>query len=257
MRLYPRLLGAAIRSRMQYKLDFLLTSLLFALITSIDFLTVAAILFRYDKVAGWNLYEVALLAGTASASLGLYRVFAAELDGFERYLVNGEYDGLLVRPWPALLSLLARNFDIGRIGAAVQGYLVMGIGLSGVDLPGWVVGYVVLLPVFGAVVIGAIAVAVAGVGFWVTRVQDLNTFAINAPVVAAYYPADIFPEWLRGLLTGLLPVTAAGYWPVRYVLGKGGTVWMLGAPAVAAGLALVVALRVYRWGERRYQSTGS
>lgn len=260
MDLYLRLLGASIRSRMQYRWDFILTTFFYALITAIDFLTVAAILYRYESVAGWSLYEVALLSGLASSSHGIYRVLAAELDTFEKYLVGGEYDNLLIRPWPPLLSLLARNFDLGRIGAALQGYLVLSIGLSGVlaeGAPGWLVPYALLVPLPGAVIIGSIAIAVAGAGFYLTRISDLQTFAINAPVGAANYPAEIFPRWLRGLLTALLPVACIGYIPIRYALGKGGSPLDLLVPIAAASIALVVALRIYRMGERRYQSTGS
>lgn len=260
MALYFRLLRASVRSKMQYKWDFLLTSVLYAAITAGEFLTLAAILYRYRSVAGWTMYEVALLAGLASASHGIYRVFAAELDTFEKYLVNGEYDGLLIRPWPALLTLLARNFDIGRIGAPIQGYLVIGIGLSGLlaqGAPPWLVVYACLVPPAGAVIITAISIAVAGIGFFITRIGDLQTFALNAPVTAAAYPADIFPRWLRGLLTALLPVTAIGYIPARYALGKGGSPLNLAAPFLVAILAISVALQIYQWGERHYQSTGS
>lgn len=260
MDLYLRLIGASIRARMQYKWDFILTSFFYALITAIDFLTVAAILYRYNSVAGWNLYEVSLLSGVASASHGIYRVFGAEIDAFEKYLVNGEYDSFLIRPWPPLLSLLARNFDLGRIGGTLQGYLVLSLGLSGVlkqGAPGWLLPYALMLPLAGAVVIGSIGIAVAGAGFYVTRISELQTFAINAPLAAATYPAEIFPRWLRGLLSSLLPVACIGYIPMRYALGKGGTPLSLLAPLAAAAVALFVALRIYQRGERRYQSTGS
>jgi ABC-2 type transport system permease protein len=260
MELYFRLVAASIRSRMQYKLDFILTSFFYALICAVDFLTVAAILSRYKTVAGWNVYEVALLAGLASTSHAIYRVLAPEIDAFEKYLVGGEYDSLLIRPWPALLSLLVRNFDLGRIGAAVQGYLVLSIGLSGVmrqGAPGWLLPYALLVPLAGSVIVGSIGIAVAAAGFYLTRISDLQTFAINATLAASNYPADIFPRWLRGLLTGLLPVTCIGYLPLRYALGKGGGPLYLLIPFAVAPIALFVALRLYRMGERRYQSTGS
>ncbi|MFZ5814034.1 MAG: ABC transporter permease [Bacillota bacterium] len=260
MDIYLRLLAAAIRSRMQYKWDFILTGIFYAMITAVDFLTVAAILYRYRSVSGWNVYEVAVLSGLATTSHGLYRVFAAELDTFEKYLINGEYDSLLIRPWPPLLSLLARNFDLGRISAAAQGFLVLSIGLSGViaqGAPTWLVLYACIVPFAGAVIISAIAIAVAGAGFYLTRISELQIFAVNAPVAAANYPAEIFPRWLRGLLTGLLPVATIGYIPVRFALGKGGTALSLAAPFVAAVLALTVALHLYRIGERHYQGTGS
>lgn len=260
MKLYLRLVAASIRSRMQYKVDFLLTSFFYALITALDFLTVAAILYRYNSVAGWSVYQVALLSGLASASHGLYRVFAAEIDAFEKYLIQGEYDSFLIRPWPPLLSLLARNFDLGRAGAALQGYLVLSIGLSGVlaeGAPRWLIPYTLVVPMAGAVIVASIGIAVAGAGFYLTRIGELQTFAINAPLTAVNYPVEIFPRWLRSFLTALLPVACIGYIPIRYGLGKGGTPLHLLVPFVAAAVALFAALRIYHLGERRYQSTGS
>lgn len=142
----------------------------------------------------------------------------------------------------------------------MQGYLVISIGLSGVlaqGAPAWLVIYAYLVPLAGAVIITAISISVARIGLFITRISYLQTFALNAPVTAAAYPADIFPRWLRGLLTGLLPVTVIDYIPIRYGLGKGGSPVNLAAPFVVALLAMTVALRIYRWGERRYQSTGS
>ncbi|HLN65054.1 MAG TPA: ABC-2 family transporter protein [Symbiobacteriaceae bacterium] len=257
MALYFRLIWAGIRSRMQYKWDFLLSTLLYGVITAADFMTVAAILYRYKSVAGWNVWEVAVLSGMASSGYGLYRVFCSELDGFERYLVTGEFDNLLIRPWPTLASLLARNFDLGRVGAFCQGLLILTLGLRGAGVQGWLRVYAYLVPVAGACIIAALALISAAAGFWVTRINDLVTFMVNAPYAAANYPMDIFPRWLRRLFTVVLPVAAMGFIPMEYGLGKGGSPVALVVPFVAAGVALAVAYGAWRVGERRYQSSGS
>lgn len=257
MRLYFRFVAAGIRARMQYKWDFLVTTVLYAILAAVDFLTVAAILYRYQYIAGWNVYEVALLAGMVGSAIGLFRCFADELFGFERYLLTGEFDNLLIRPWPTLATLLARNFDLGRIGAYLQGVVVTAFGLGGVKAPAWLAVYAYLAPVAGAVIFLAINLAVAAAGFWIVRIGDLLTFAYNAPATAASYPMDVFPRWLRWLLTSLLPVAAMSYLPMRFALGKGGTVLALLAPFAAAALALLIGYRLWRWGERHYQSTGS
>lgn len=260
MKLYFRLLWAAIRSRMQYKLDFFATTMMFGLLMVVDFLTVAVILHRYGSVGGWDLYEVALLAGVTATANGFHRTFAAELNGFERYLVNGDFDSLLIRPWPTLASLLARNFDLGRAGAILQGYLVVGFGLQAVmakGAPAWLPLYVLFLPLAGFGIIVAINTAVAAVGFWVTRVDDLNVFVLHAPQTAASYPMTIYPQWLRSIFTSLLPVAAAGYIPLHYALGKGGSPFALLVPVLASAGAVFVGLRLWHFGERHYQSTGS
>jgi ABC-2 type transport system permease protein len=255
--LYFRLLGAGLRARMQYKLDFLVTTLLYALITAIDFLIVAAILFRYQQVEGWTLYQVAILSGMTGSAYGLYRTFCSELEGFERYLVTGDFDNLLIRPWPTLASLLSRNFDLGRIGALLQGLTLVSIGIVGAGAPWWVWPYLVLSVPAGACIISALSLAVSASGFWLVRIADLQTFAVNAPNAASNYPMEIFPKWLRWLFTGVLPVAATAYLPMRYALHKGGSALSLLAPFAAAGGAMAVALAFWRHGERHYQSTGN
>lgn len=257
MQLYFRLLGAGLRSRLQYKFDFLVTTILYGLITAIDFLTVAAILFKYKQVGGWNVYEVALLSGLASSSNGLFRVFGSEVTLFERYLVTGEFDNLLTRPWPTLAMLLSRNFDIGRIGAFLQGLVLMVVGLRGVGAPWWLWAYCFVVPLAGCLVIGSLYLAVATAGFWITRIDELQNFAVNAPMAAAMYPQEIFPRALRWLFLSLLPIAAIGYVPLQSALGKGGSPLGLLVPFLAAALSVTVTLRLWRWGERHYQSSGS
>ncbi|HEY3367713.1 MAG TPA: ABC-2 family transporter protein [Symbiobacteriaceae bacterium] len=260
MALYFHLLGAGLRARLQYKLDFIVSTIMYGLLTAGDFLTAAALLYRYHVIAGWNLYEVAMLAGATSAAFGLFRTFGSELYAFESYLVSGEFDSLLVRPWPPLALLLTRNFDLGRVGAVAQGYLVLLVGVRGVlaqGAPAWLVVYACLLPLAGACIVMAIALLTATAGFWVTRIDELQIFALNAPMTAANFPADIFPLWLRRLFTTFLPVLTWGYVPLTYALGKGGAPFYLAVPFVTAPLALLVGLRCWAFGVRHYQSTGN
>lgn len=255
------LAGAGVRSRMQYRFNFAVSNLLYGLLVLGDFLMVLAIMYRYEWIAGWRLAEVALLSGTATASFGLFRSLGSELDTFDKYLVQGEFDNLLIRPWPTLLTLLTRGVDLGRLGPTAAGLTVIlwaaaNLAASG-ELPGWGMLYLALLPVTGAVILGAICLAACAAGFWITRVEELIIFAVNAPNTAGQYPLEIYPGWLRGLLLGLLPAGYISYVPVRYLLGKGGAWWHLLLPAAVALAAAWLAYRFWRAGERRYQSTGS
>jgi ABC-2 type transport system permease protein len=257
MVLYFRLLAASIRIRMQYKLDFVVSTFLYGLITAVDFLVVAAILYRFREIEGWTIYQVAILSGTASSAYGLYRTFCTELESFERYLVTGEFDTLLTRPWPTLASLLSRSFDLGRVGALIQGLTLLAVGISGAGAPWWVWLYVLLSVPAGAVVISSLSLVASASGFWLTRIADLQTFVVNAPNAAANYPMEIFPRWLRYLFTGVLPVAASGYLPMRFALQKGGSALNLLAPFVAAVCVAGAALALWRVGEQHYQSTGN
>jgi len=259
--LYLRSVQAAMRAKMQYKGDFVTGLLLYAVLSATDFLMIAAILTRFPRLGGWDVYEVGLLYGMASIATGLYRTFGAELHAFERYLVRGEFDVLLLRPWPTLLTLLGRNVEPERLGNALQGAIILSLCAhrlmeTGV-LDALEVAYVAAASLFGTLVPFSLALLTAAVGFWVVRVDELQTFVMYAPVSASHYPLTIYPGWLRALLTGVLPVGFMNFVPVQYLLGKGGGPWALWlTPLVIAGFALL-AYGFWRLGERHYQSTGT
>ncbi len=259
--LYLRSVQAALRAKMQYRTDFLTGLVLYGVLSATDFLMVAAILARFSRIGGWDVYEVGLLYGMASIAMGLYRTFGAELHAFERYLVYGEFDALLLRPWPTLLTLLGRSVEPERLGAVLQGAVILAVAghrlvetgaLSPLGL-----AYVAAGSLLGTLVPLSLSLITAAAGFWVVRIGDLQTFTMYAPVTASHYPLTVYPRWLRTLLTSALPVGFINFVPVQYLLGKGGGAWALWvSPLVVVGFALL-AYGFWRLGERHYQSTGT
>ena len=261
LRIYARLAVASLRAKMQYKLDFLVNTLLWGALTTADFLMLAAIMLRFERVGGWDIYEVGLLYGMAWIATGLYRTFASELHNFDQYVVHGEFDALLVRPWPTLLTLLGRNLEPHRLGAVLQGAIILGLSarhlLAVGTLDRFGLVYVLASSIYGALIPFSLSLITAAFAFWVVRTGDLLTFTIYAPISASQYPLTIYPRWLKTLLLSVLPVGFINFIPVQYLLGKGGGPWALVfSPAVAVGFTLA-AYGLWRAGERRYQSTGS
>ena len=259
--LYLRSARAAMRAKMQYKGDFVAGLLLYAALSATDFLMIAAILTRFPRLGGWDVYEVGLLYGMASIAMGLYRTFGAELHEFERYLVRGEFDVLLLRPWPTLLTLLGRNVEPERLGNALQGAIILSLCAKRLMDAGALdpleVAYVAAASILGTLVPFSLALITAAAGFWVVRIGELQTFVMYAPVSASHYPLTIYPGWLRALLTGVLPVGFMNFVPVQYLLGKGGGPWALWLSPLVIAAFSVLAYGCWRLGERHYHSTGT
>lgn len=260
IKLFFTLWGASLRSRMQYKGNFLFSTWAYALIMAIDFLMLSAILLRFDDVRGWTLFEVGYLYGIASASLSLYRLLAPEIHEFERYMVEGEFDSLLIRPVSPLTLLLTRNLELSRIGGVLQGWAILGISLYGLsDTAHWLPA-LLYLPIAFASGLGisfALGLITATLAFWTQRIKDFQAFTLYAPNSAANYPMSVYPGWLRWILFTVLPVAFIAYVPALALLDKGGSWHLLWISPLVAATFVWLSLRFWQFGIRHYHSTGS
>lgn len=154
--LYKMLIRTSIRSRMQYKFNFIMASVLAALIQISEFLMVALVLHKFGAIKGWSLHEIGYLFAIMTLSKTLYRTFGNEVHHLEKYLVNGELDQLLTRPMPVLLALLPQNFRI-MAGEVLQGGFILCWSLAGMmhsGQIGWTaIPFSLLIILTGAVIL--------------------------------------------------------------------------------------------------------
>jgi ABC-2 type transport system permease protein len=261
MSLYLKLVSASIRSQMEYKFSFITSVLIFAVLSAMDFILVAAILLKFDHIQGWALYEVGYLYAVSSMVSSIYRIFANEVHNFEKYTLHGELDQLLTRPVSPLLILFTRNLHLTQLGGFLQGSVILFLSLGAM----WKNGYDILpavfyLPVallFGTVILFSIGLVTATMAFWITRISELQVFTMYAPLTASSFPIQIYPGWLKGLLLTLLPVAFMAYVPSLYLFNKGGSLLYLFVSPIVALVAITLALRFWKWGIKHYHSTGS
>lgn len=259
LRLYRRLIAASWRALLQYRFNFLVSVFFNFWVTITDFLIVLTIVYNTKSVGGWNLAQIGVIYGVVGVSANLFRIFGCELHVFQDYIIHGEYDSILLRPWPSLLVLFGRRVEFFRLGGVIQAGTALLLSLhflGGPQVLGWRYFYLLLLPISGTVIIFGISVAIAACAFWFGRVRDLQTLAFYGVNYAASYPTSIYPTWMRALLT-VIPVTFVGYVPARFALGLGGSAWHLVLPWIVAGLTWKLSLRLWRAGEAAYQSSGS
>ncbi len=259
LRLYWRLLTATWQALLQYKFSFLVSLFFHCWITLTDFLVVITIIYNARSVGGWSLPQIGVIYGVVGISASLFRTFGCELHRFQEYIIRGEYDGILLRPLPSLMVLLGRRVEFFRLGGVIQAATVLLVSLHHLGGPGtlgWRYFYLLTLPLSGTLIIFGISVAIASCAFWFGRVRDLQTLAFYGANYAASYPTNIYPQWMRILLT-VIPVTFVGYVPAKFALGLGGSPWYLLLPWLVIVATWLVALLMWRAGEKAYQSTGS
>jgi ABC-2 type transport system permease protein len=262
-RIYRHLLGARIRSDLQYRTSFVLFTIGQFLVTFVDFLVVLVLFEQVPSFEGWEVAEVAFLYGVSCLAFAAGDLFVSQIEYLPEHIRIGSFDRILLRPLGPLLQLSSEEFALRRIGKFAQALLVLAVALATVDVD-WSPARVVMVPVMtvsGAVIFGSIWVAFSTITFWSTESREVvNSFTYGGNFLSQY-PLEIYSPWLRRLFAIVVPIAFVNYFPALYVLDKDDP---FGAPAfvdllspLVAVVMVLVARAAWRNGIRHYRSTGS
>lgn len=261
--LYARLVGAQVRSQLQYRVSFALDLTGMFLISFLDFVAVLILFENVPTLDGWTLHEVAFLYASTCISFALVDLVIGHLDLFPRMIREGTFDLVLVRPRGTLLQVIASDFALRRLGKALQGALVFAFALSGIDVD-WNPGRVAMVGVMlvaGALIFAAVWIAGATIAFWtVDGGEFTNAFTYGGNFLTQY-PISIYGEWLRRFLAFVVPMAFVCYFPALYVLDRPDPLgfpraFQFASPLVALAAAVVAGF-VWSFAVRRYRSVGS
>jgi ABC-2 type transport system permease protein len=259
---WRRLVGAQIRSQYQYRLSFGLDLAGNFLISFIDFLAVLVIFHNTHRLGVWTVREVAFLYAMSSISFALTDLLVGHFDQFPQKLRDGNFDILLVRPRGTLFQVIASDFQLRRLGKAIQGALILAYVVGTLHVH-WDAGRVAMLVVMipAAIVIFASVWTVGScLSFWTTDGGEFTNAFTYGGNFLAQYPVDIFSSWLRRFLCYLVPLAFVSYFPALYILDKPDPLGLprllqFTAPVVAA-ITAVVAGFIWRFAVRHYRSAG-
>jgi len=260
--LWHRLVSAQVRSQLQYRISFVLDLVGAFLISFVDFLAVLVIFHNVLRLGTWNVHEVALLYALSTISFAFTDLLVGHLDQFPLKIRDGNFDILLARPRGTLFQVVASDFQLRRLGRAVQGVAVLVFALDGLQLH-WTVGRLAMLLVTipsAVVIFGSVWVVGSCLAFWTTDGGEFTNAFTYGGTFLAQYPIDILSSWLRRFLAYIVPLAFVAYFPALYILDKPDPLGLpraleFAAPFVAlAGVG--VARTAWRFAVRHYRSAG-
>lgn len=261
--LYARLLGAQIRSQLEYRTSFAFQALGNALGGFTDFAALALLFGRFPTLAGWSLPEVAFLYGLGGIPFGASDMASSGFDRLSMAIQTGTFDRVLTRPVGTFLQVLASDFQLRRFARVGQAAAVftISIGWLGID---WTPAKLLVLGsalVSSFIIFMSIWVIGAAVTFWTVQTSEVtNVFTYGGSVIVQH-PMSIYADWLRHFFTFVVPLIFVSYLPALFILERSDPLGLpsglqLASPLVASGFALL-ALGAWSLGVRHYQSTGS
>ncbi|MGH3963278.1 MAG: ABC transporter permease [Pseudonocardiaceae bacterium] len=260
---YRSLVVASVRSQLAYPASFALQCAAQALVQLQDMVVILVLFSRVDEMDGFTRQEALLIFGLAGISFGLADMLVGQLDKVGQLVRTGTLDALLLRPLPALTQICVSEFALRRLGKVGTALAVLGYVLATSDIS-WTplrVAVLLITPLTGLVLLGAIWVAASATTFWLVEGSELPNTVTYGSGMFTSYPVSIFSGWLLRLMAFVIPGAFVAYYPALAILGKPdplGLPWVLqySAPLVAVFAAGVAAL-VWRAGLRHYVGTGS
>jgi ABC-2 type transport system permease protein len=260
---YLPLLRAQLRSQLEYRASFALEVGMNALITTVDLVSLL-VLFRVNPAfGGFTLSEALVIAGLGTFSFALADLLVGNIERLPSYVRTGLLDAVLFRPLGALPQLLIADLALRRLGRVAQTavVLVLGLVLADIDWTPGRVALVVVAPVCGTAIFGALFLIGATFTFWLVDAREVASSFTYGGQLFATYPLTVFGAGLRRVFAYGLGLGFVAYLPALGLLGRSDPLglpeWLRWCSPVAA-LGWVLAARlVWRFGIRHYGSTGS
>lgn len=245
-------------NELQYRVNFWLQLLESGVALGVGLVGLGLVFSHTTDLAGWSRPELLAVMGVHILLGGVIgAVIQPNMLRLMEDVRQGTLDFALTKPEDGQALVSVREIRIWRLVDVAVGGVVLAVALSelgGRAGPREALIFAATL-LLGALMIYSFWLMLTSVAFWVVRVDEmLNLF--EGLYAAGRWPVSIYPGWLQGLLTFLVPVAFAVTVPAEALTGRLSLGTLGLAAALAAGL-LALARLVWMVALRRYSGASA
>lgn len=258
--LYFTCIKRSIISRLEYKKDTFIALFSFFISHVASILSIYFIINSIPSLNGWTMEQIGFLYGFSMMPVAIDHLFTDELWNVSYFRVKtGDLDRNFLRPVPVLFQVIAETFQPEGFGELIVGIIMLIICGLKVNI-NWSFSLVILLivaTIFGALIITSFKIIFASLAFVIKRSGPLLQIVYNF-INFTRYPIGIYPKVLRILLKAILPFALIISMPVQIVLFNDFSPYLLCLIIIGVSIIfLVIAILIWNFFERKYESTGS
>jgi ABC-2 type transport system permease protein len=248
-----------VKTRLTYRMDFLVDTLGVLVSIAIQLAVLTTLFAKVRALQGWTFEQVLFIYGFSLVPLGLFNLVSVNLYQFaDRYLIQGKFDRVLLRPVNTLAQVLFESFNVAGLNEIVLGTAIAvyaGVKMQMPISPLDVVAVAVMAPTAALVYLG-VFLGITTVSFWVEDKMGIAPPVYNV-IRFARYPLTIYSLPVRVLLTFVLPFAWVAFYPASWFVGGGNLRFVAALTPVVGLVVFSGAVLLWRRGERNYTSTGS
>ncbi len=229
-----------------------LTTEVASTITSVILITI--IYAVSSGINGWSYYQMLTISQLANIAIEIM-FYSIVPDPLTNALSSGQFDQDLVKPYNPILTILARYGSVNAASGILSSLAVFVYAAYMANLH-----LLSIAIIFGVFLVGTAALIMFIVMLSLAAYVLINTGAfiawiVNIASTAAQYPLTIFGRLGMVLLTVVLPVGLAAFYPSAFVFSKISAASMLAAVLISIAM-IVVYYKVSKWLIGKYRSGG-
>lgn len=258
MKLYFKYVGILLKSQMQYKASFIMTTLGQFLVSFTTFLGVYFMFSRFHSINGFAFSEILICFSIILMAFSITECFVRGFDMFPRLIQSGNLNRILVRPRNEIFQVLTSNIDFSRIGRLLQSILMLAYAVptSGIVWTFDKVITVILMLVGGITVFASLFVLYAGISFFTIEGLEFMNIFTDGSREFGKYPLSIYGEGVLKFFTYVIPIALFQYYPFLYLIGRSNNIGLIFLPLIGF-VFMIPCYCFFKFGLRKYKSTGS
>lgn len=258
VKIYFMMISQDIKSKMQYRADFYISSLGMLATNASGLLSFWILFNSIPDIQGWNYNQMIFLYGFSLLALTPVQLFFDNIWNISQKVLRGDFIIYCLRPVNIFFYYIAEVFDMKGLSQLVFGGVILGYAWIAQGLPFTVMSLLLLLvTLIGAslVMIGIMVLASAS-AFWITNSTSVLMFMFKFKDYSKY-PMTIFNTVFRFIFSFLIPIGFIAFYPSQIFLKPDGTTLLALLSPIVGAAFFTLGYLVWMKGAKAYSGTGS
>lgn len=257
MSLYFSLLKISLKEILIYRIDCIVGVFSQLIVQLVSLIFIFIVFENTENIAGWNFKQILLLYGVTRIPIGIAGYcFDALYDIGPKYIKNGDFDKILLRPVHPLISIIGASREFVAITDFILGLVITICMLVQLSIPItiWLILKIIIFSILGALIIGAINTIFSISSFWTYRSNEV-IWSFYRMYTFTEYPITIYNKFIKILITIVLPFAFVAYYPTLDYLGYNN--YMIYLSPLVAIILWIIAVKLWNLALNKYRSTGN
>lgn len=213
---------------------------------------------KFNNIKGYTLYEILLCFSIIHFGFAFNETFFKGIDKFEKLIIDGSLDRLLVRPRNILFQVIYEEVDFIKLSRLIQAIIILIISVNKLNIPINLVNLLILILMLisSIILFFGLFLLMASYCFITVNGLEVKNVLTDGGKHMAQYPIGIFKKSFIFIFSFIIPYASVNYYPLLYLLNKSDNILYLLSPLLVF-IYLIPCLLAFKLGLKHYNSTGS